>query len=60
MKANLQTLPDEVLMDEVRRRGLVGRPVIIRLCRWCKRPFGGREIREHEPACEKNPRNKRI
>lgn len=49
----------DVLMDEVRRRNLVGRAKVQKPCRWCFRGFSARELREHEPACGKNPRNVR-
>lgn len=51
----LQAVTDDALMAEVRRRGLVGRPAVLKPCRWCRRECGARELREHEPACEKKP-----
>ena len=59
MGVNLANVPDDILMDEVRRRNLVGRAKVQKSCRWCFRGFSARELREHEPACGKNPRNVR-
>ena len=32
-----------------------GRPRVMRPCRFCRKRFGGRELRAHLPHCEKRP-----
>jgi hypothetical protein len=32
-----------------------GRPRVLRLCPYCREKFGGRELREHMPRCDKRP-----
>lgn len=31
-------------------------PPVLRPCRYCKRKFGARELRAHQPHCEKSPK----
>ena len=58
-KQDLSKVPDDALMEEVKKRNLVGRGKVDKPCRWCGRTFGARELREHVPACGLNPRNQR-
>lgn len=60
---DLTTIPKEVFYREVRRRQVTApRPGrrILRPCPHCGAMFPTRELKDHKPLCEKNPRVQRI
>lgn len=56
---DLSEIPDKVIIAEAgRRRQKLARPKpkVMHDCKYCGKPFGAKEVRQHWPKCPKNPK----